>query len=45
MGKALMMAGELDEADQAFRLGIFDVRLGSGGGGEGGVLSGTAFHV
>lgn len=25
MGKALMMAGDLDEADRAFRLGIFDV--------------------
>lgn len=25
MGKALMLAGELDEADQAYRLGIFDV--------------------
>eukprot|EP00752_Nemacystus_decipiens_P016245 g14525.t1 len=24
MGKALMMAGELDEADRAYRLGIFD---------------------
>ena len=33
MGKALMMAGELEEADQAFRLGIFDVRLGVGESG------------
>lgn len=33
MGKALMLAGDLDEADEAFRLGIVEVRPAMGGGG------------
>lgn len=48
MGKALMMAGKLDEAEKAFRLGIYDVNVRQqwvGHGVGGGMPGAKMFNV